>query len=142
MDAVLTVLGLLCTLSCVAPWAVLVIALGVRLTRAETAAMTAMLHDWERAHGYELIRYRRRYFGPWPCNGARFVFYVRLWDAHGQIRRGWIRCGGYWTGARKTRVEVCWERTSAPPAPAPPGPPPHRPEDDPLWDTTLDGGYG
>ena len=68
---------------------------------------------WARENGYEIVSSERRVFrrGPfffWTSEGQE-VYYVTVRTADGQLRRGWLRCGGYFSGLWSDQAEVRWD---------------------------------
>lgn len=136
VESSLTAIGGLCCLIVFGPLLLVWLLRFHRVSKTRDGAMLAILRGWAEEHGYELIQHERRWLTPWFSNGGRQVFYVRLWDDRGRIRRGWVRCGGSFRGSQVQRAEVLWEEAAVPPA----RPAAERPSrDDPLWDPWMDG---
>jgi hypothetical protein len=72
-----------------------------------------ILTGWARDNGYEIVASERRWFfrGPfffWTGKGQE-VFYVAVRTHDGQLRRGWVRCGGFWLGMLSDQADVRWD---------------------------------
>ena len=51
--------------------------------------------------------------GGWPIRWSeQAVFQVTVAHGPGQVRTGWVRCGGFWAGLFGNRAEVRWQDTS------------------------------
>ena len=64
-----------------------------------------ILTGWARDNGYEIVASERRWFfrGPfffWTGKGQE-VYYVTVRTPDGRLRRGWVRCGGFFLGMIK-----------------------------------------
>ncbi len=61
-----------------------------------------ILEHWARDNGYEIVSREYRWFhrGPffWWTSRAQEVFYVTVRTSDGQLRHGWVRCGGWFFG--------------------------------------------
>ena len=62
----------------------------------------SLLEQWARDNDYEVIsrEYRNFFKGPffWTSTKGQTVYYVTIRDADGNVRSGWLRCGGFWGG--------------------------------------------
>jgi hypothetical protein len=75
------------------------------------------------------------------ASGAQGIYHVTLayQEGNARLRSAWVRCGGWFLGAKTEKVEMQWDGVSYP-SPAPTAEAlPLRPQDDPLWDQSLDG---
>ena len=75
-----------------------------------------MIRDWCDGHGYRLIRARRSHglLGAFPlASDNQSVWRIVAEDVKlGGRRRGWARCGGYFSGLAFGEVAVEWEFTA------------------------------
>ena len=66
-----------------------------------------VLENWARSNGYRIVssEYRNFFKGPffWTSSEAQTVYYVTVETADGQIRSGWVRCGGWFWGLFATQ---------------------------------------
>ena len=86
------------------------------------AAYRSVLNTWARRNEYEILHSEVRHLltGPFflrTCN-SQLVYRVTIRDKHGAIRKGWVRCGGFWLGFLSGSADVDWDR------PGPEIPPP------------------
>jgi hypothetical protein len=75
----------------------------------------SMIEQWARENGYELLSSERRWFfrGPfsfWSGTKKYTIYYVSVRDGGGNIRRGWVRCGGWFLGLWSDAVCVEWDK--------------------------------
>ena len=72
----------------------------------------SLLQQWAEHNGYRIIsqEYRSFFKGPffWSSKGQT-VYYVVVKDSDGNMRRGWVRCGGWFLGLMSNNVEVRWD---------------------------------
>jgi hypothetical protein len=76
-------------------------------TRAES-----ILEQWAEENGYEILSSERRWLGGafwWRKSEDQEVFYVTVRMHDGEIRRGWVRCGGWILGMLSNQAEVEWD---------------------------------
>jgi hypothetical protein len=72
-----------------------------------------LLEGWAGRQGLDLVdvevRFLRR--GPffWTTSNGQLVYYVSLRDGSGEIRRAWVRCGGWFFGMLSDNVDVRWD---------------------------------
>src|SRR5581483_1656083 len=73
----------------------------------------SVLQDWARDHAFEIIDREERIFmkGPffWTSSRGQVVFYVTVRDSEGHFRKGWVRCGSFFSGLFSDRAEVRWD---------------------------------
>jgi hypothetical protein len=73
----------------------------------------SLLLQWADRHGYRIINQEYRSFlkGPffWTSSKGQMVYYVTVKDSEGNIRRGWVRCGGWFIGMLSDHVDVSWD---------------------------------
>jgi hypothetical protein len=139
----LQILGVLCTILCVLPCLAPIAYLALATQRKTDEAYRMYIKKWASEYGWEIVHCQRRRFGsPWMLsNTAQGIYHVTVLYQEGQprIRRAWLRCGGWFLGSMTEKVEMRWDGLSEPlPEPAP-APRASRPQDDPLWDQSIDG---
>ncbi len=79
----------------------------VHFSRAES-----ILKQWAEENGYEIISSEHRWFGGaflWKKSRGQEVYYVTVRTLNGQIRRGWVRCGGWFLGTLSDQAAVEWD---------------------------------
>jgi len=115
--------------------------IGITIDRKRSAAFRAMVDRWAVATGFTILRYERRILSPWMMSKSSLqrIFYVRVREPDGRIRRAWLLCGGWLIGTWSDRVVIRWDGPSRPPDPEPPPIPEPDIRDDPMWDHSLDG---
>lgn len=68
---------------------------------------------WAHRHGYTLEEcgYRHVARGPflWASSKSQAVYRVKVRTHDGQIRWGWVRCGGWISGLFSDQIEVRWD---------------------------------
>jgi len=72
----------------------------------------SILEQWAETNGYEILSSERRWFGGtfwWRKSRNQEVYYVTIRTPEGQIRRGWVRCGGWFWGVLSDRADVEWD---------------------------------
>ena len=143
MSVWLQILGFLCSGLCALAWLAPVAYLAVALQRKTDLAYRQHIRKWASENGWDIVHCQRRKFGsPWMfSNTAQGIYHVTVLYQEGQprMRRAWLRCGGWFLGSKTEKVEMRWDGLSEPlPEPAL-QPPPSRPQDDPLWDQSIDG---
>jgi hypothetical protein len=71
-----------------------------------------LLRGWAAQNGFEILHSEFRFFrrGPffWTTSKGQTVYYVRVRDAEGQTRSGWVRCGSWWLGLCSNKTEARW----------------------------------
>jgi hypothetical protein len=72
-----------------------------------------MMKQWARKNGYEIIAWKGCFFrlGPftWRTSRNQQVYFVTVRTPDGQIRRAWVRCGGWLLGALTNKVDTEWD---------------------------------
>lgn len=72
-----------------------------------------ILQGWAADNGFELVEceYRTFFTGPYFFRRSRgqVIYYVVVRDRDGYIRRGWVRCGGWFLGLLADDADVRWE---------------------------------
>ena len=73
----------------------------------------AILNDWARQNGIEILSAEFRLFrrGPlfWTTSKGQTVYYVTARMSDGSTRRGWVRVGSFWLGLFSDKVDARWE---------------------------------
>ncbi len=73
----------------------------------------SILRRWAATNGFAILGHRLRLFstGPfsWTSINGQTVYQVHVRDAEGLERRGWVRCGSFWSGVLDDRTDVRWE---------------------------------
>jgi hypothetical protein len=89
-------------------------ALGVALLFWHYSRAERILQRWARDQGYQIRSKEHRWFrrGPffWRTSGAQEVFYVEIRTPEGEIKRGWVCCGGWLLGMLQGDAEVRWDQ--------------------------------
>ena len=77
------------------------------------ARSRAVLEQWAQEEGFEILRrdYRAFFRGPffWTTSKGQTVYFVTVRDGQGSVRRGWVRCGGWFSGLMTDKAEVRWK---------------------------------
>ncbi len=73
----------------------------------------SLLRQWASRNGYRLVSQEYRYLlrGPffWTTSRGQTVYRVTVEDEGGNLRSGWVRCGGWFLGLLSENVEACWD---------------------------------
>ena len=73
----------------------------------------SILEHWAEENGYEIVSSQRRWFGGtfwWRRSRGQEVYYVTIRTPAGQIRKGWVRCGGWFGGVLfSNQADVEWD---------------------------------
>jgi len=73
----------------------------------------SILEEWAYENGFEILSSEQRSLlkGPFFLRSSRgqIVYYVTVRDAEGQLRKGWVRCGGFFTGLLSKQADVSWD---------------------------------
>ena len=80
--------------------------------RQRSARSQALIHRWAEGNCYALLSSEARPFGQgpfFPVTNRQTVYYVTVQDRHGATRRGWVRCGSWWSGLFSDQVDVIWD---------------------------------
>jgi hypothetical protein len=107
----------------------------------------AEIKAWEEMSRYQVVRKEQVHRSPRKALsrifkdpffrtaiGFQVLYRIRVRDAKGQTRTGWMGIGSYWWPSA-SRFEVHWDDQEArTPEPGPAAPP----SDSPLWDRELD----
>jgi hypothetical protein len=78
------------------------------------ASYRRILTAWARRNGYTIVHSELRHLltGPFFLRAAnsQHVYRVTVRDSAGAIRKGWVRCGGFWLGPFSDAADVRWDR--------------------------------
>ncbi len=72
-----------------------------------------ILESWAAENDYGILsselRWMRR--GPFFITTSKnqVVYYVEVETSDGTVKRGWVRCGGWWRGVFVDKAEVRWD---------------------------------
>jgi hypothetical protein len=73
----------------------------------------SILEKWAEENGYLLLEsdYRNIFKGPFFLTSSRqqTVYHVKVRDEAGNVRSGWVRCGGWFMGLWSEKADVRWE---------------------------------
>ena len=68
-----------------------------------------LLNQWAAENHFQLLHAEHRMFRKGPflwSSRAQVIYRVRVRDAQGREREGWVRCGGWWSGVFSDKVEA------------------------------------
>jgi hypothetical protein len=72
-----------------------------------------ILERWAQDSGYKIVSSKRCWFwkGPFSfwTSRSQEVYYVTVRTPDGQLRRGWVCCGGWFLGVLSDQAEVRWD---------------------------------
>lgn len=72
-----------------------------------------VLEQWAEDNDLEILSSEYCHFlrGPffWTTSKGQTVYYVRVRTSSGEVRTGWVRCGGFFLGLLSDAAEVRWE---------------------------------
>ena len=72
-----------------------------------------ILNRWAARYGVQIMKRNYAWFlkGPffWTTSRGQAVFRVEVQDRAGNLRNGWVRCGGWWSGLLSDDAEVRWD---------------------------------
>jgi hypothetical protein len=96
--------------------AVMVITLVVGFHVFHSNRGLAILKKWVARNGFQLLDYRRPFysggFSPFSTSRGQVVYSVKVRDASGDERTGWVRCGSFFGGVLfSDEAEVKWENS-------------------------------
>jgi hypothetical protein len=73
------------------------------------------LESWSKRNRYEILARERRFvlFSPfwWRTVGTPDVFYVTVRTNDGEVRHGWVKCGGLHIAFLEDEARVIWDKT-------------------------------
>ena len=72
----------------------------------------SILQRWADKNGYEILSSEYRLMGGrfwWRRTENQEVYYVTIRTSEGQVRRGWVRCGGWFFGILSDQADVEWD---------------------------------
>ena len=72
-----------------------------------------VLTGWAKDNGYEIVSSERCWFWRGPfffrTSKGQEVYYVTVRAPDDQLRRGWVRCGGWFLGLFSDQADVEWD---------------------------------
>ncbi len=72
-----------------------------------------VLEHWAEKNGYHILSSEPRSFrrGPffWTTSERQEVYYVSVETSQGEVRSGWVRCGGWLWGLFSDYADVRWD---------------------------------
>jgi hypothetical protein len=74
------------------------------------------LRNWAEQNGYEIVDSKWSLIGGafwWTVIGKQRTYYVRVRDAAGTMRSGWVLCGGWLFGILDKHAKVQWDLNEA-----------------------------
>ena len=93
--------------------AIAIFVLGVFIINWQFKKSRLLIDKWAARNGYRILNRRFQLFwrGPfwWRSSKGQLVYRVTIQDAAGNIRRAWIRCGGFFVGLLSDQVTVEWD---------------------------------
>ena len=72
----------------------------------------SILEQWAESNGYEIVSSEHRFLGGpfwWRKSKGQEVYYVTIRTPDGQLKRGWVRCGGWFWGIFTNKADVEWD---------------------------------
>jgi hypothetical protein len=87
-----------------------IFAIGVMIWHYSRASQ--ILTGWAQDNGYEIVSSERYWFWRGPffwSSKSQEVYYVTVRTSDGGLRRGWVRCGGFFAGMLSDQAEVRWD---------------------------------
>ncbi len=73
----------------------------------------SILERWAEENEYEIVSSEHRWLGGpffWGTSASQEVYYVTIRTLNGQIRKGWVRCGGWFGGVLfSNQADVEWD---------------------------------
>jgi hypothetical protein len=96
----------------------MVIAFAVLGIMLHSTRARAILQKWAAANRFELLEIKRPFFSGgfsfFTTSRGQVVYWVRIRDARGKQRAGWVRCGSYLGGVLfSDAAEVKWSNDGA-----------------------------
>ena len=91
----------------------LVVVIGIVYIAWHFSRSRSLLEQWAGRNGFELIETEHRSLarGPffWTTAKGQTVYRVTVRTPEGTVRRGWVRCGGFFLGLLSDQVDVRWD---------------------------------
>jgi hypothetical protein len=90
----------------------LIVIMAAGLTIWHYSRASEILTRWAQNSDYEIVSSRRCWFWRGPffwASKSQEVYYVTVRTADGQLRRGWVRCGGMFLGVLSDEAKVRWD---------------------------------
>ena len=92
-------------------FAVFIVSIMVTFAKWHYSRADDILARWAEDNGYEIRSSERCWFkGPFFALNDQEVYYVTVRTTDGQLRRGWVRCGGWLFGVLSSRTDVRWDK--------------------------------
>src|SRR5215203_3704968 len=92
---------------------VLVVVIGLASMAWSFSRSRSLIQEWADENGYRVVEAKYRWIvrGPffWTTSKSQTVYRLTVEDAHGNLRRGWVRCGSWLAGLWSHRVDVRWD---------------------------------
>jgi hypothetical protein len=89
------------------------VALFVAILAFQYSQAKAILKYWAEANRYEIVSSQHTFMGGpfwWRKSRGQEVYYVTIRTSDGKIRRGWVRCGGWFWGVfGSNQADVQWD---------------------------------
>jgi hypothetical protein len=91
---------------------VLLVSFGIVMLLFQFSRARSILELWADENRYEIVSSEHRWLGGpfwWRKGKGQEVYYVTVRTADGQVRRGWVRCGGWFLGVMSNAADVEWD---------------------------------
>ena len=88
----------------------IIFAVGMMVWHYSRAA--EILNRWAGDNDYEIVSSERCWFWRGPffwSSKSQEVYYVTIRTPNNRLRRGWVRCGGWFLGLLSDDAEVRWD---------------------------------
>ena len=86
---------------------------GIALMAWTFSRARQILEQWAQSNGYQILSSEFRWLrkGPffWTSSQYQMIYYVTVQTPTGDVRSGWVRCGGFWLGLFTDQAQVRWE---------------------------------
>ena len=90
-----------------------VIVLIITMTIWHFSRSRTVLEQWADENGYQILHSEYRNFmkGPffWTTSEGQTVYHVTVRLNSGEVRTGWVKCGGWMLGLWSDKAEVRWD---------------------------------
>jgi hypothetical protein len=87
--------------------------LAIMVGRLRVSRAKAILRQWAAGNRYQIVSAEHRLLrvGPfwWRKTEHQEIYYVTIRTPEGQVRRGWVRCGGWFLGLGSNCAVVEWD---------------------------------
>jgi hypothetical protein len=88
------------------------VALFVAILLFRYSRAKSILEQWAATNEYEIVSSEHRWLGGpflWGTSASQEVYYVTIRTPNGRIRKGWVRCGGWFWGFFSNQADVEWD---------------------------------